>query len=170
MNVCGLGEAQDFVRASDHRVHPALELAAHDTHERNPVSMARVHVRLDLENEACETIFVGLYLFARFGCARPGRGSFFCEKAEELFDAEVAHGRPPEKRAHVAGKKALAGEHVARMLDELELFRDALEGFGADEALGPVEVGALRLHDLASVPAFGFIKNDFPRREVPRRL
>ncbi len=49
------GKAHLFARAGVRDRHVALEFPGADAHERDAVAMPRIHVRLDLENEAGES-------------------------------------------------------------------------------------------------------------------
>ena len=90
-------------RLAQPQVHDAHALAIPartDTHERYPVSMSGVHVRLDLEHKTGEAIFHGFDGAAVTG-ARQRRRRHLDKLVEQLPDPEVRergaeeHGRLP---------------------------------------------------------------------------
>ena len=83
-------------------------LARADSHKGDPVSMSRVHIRLNLKNETGHLFFSWPYL-ALFALTIQRRRRIINEFIQQLFDAEVTHRRPKEYWRLFCGKIILEG-------------------------------------------------------------
>ena len=104
------------------QLHAAFELARAQFQHGDAVAVVRVHVRLDLEDEA------GDFLFRRVDDgvdARPcsaltvfGDGAKRADRRQQLIDAVVAQRRAEQNRRHVAFQEALLFEGREAALDQ----------------------------------------------------
>jgi hypothetical protein len=133
--------------------HAALEVPARDAHEGDAVAVRRVHVRLDLEDDAGELRLVGLDDPLDRG-PRRGRRRQVDERVEHLADAEVVDRRAEEHRRLLAGEEGLPVERRRRVAQELHVDGGLLV-FGA-EALG--ELGVVEALDRLVVACCGAIR------------
>ena len=139
----GGGEAHRATGALMDDIHVALEFAGTDAEKRDAVTVFRVHVGLDLENEARELAvihrdFDGYRLrFGQPGVADPGgtntatrrRWHGVVEKTvEEELDAEIVHGGTEIDGGLLAGLHGPEVEGVAGAIEHLELFLDLVIG------------------------------------------
>ena len=110
---------QLLARADDLQPHAALEVTRGDAHERDPVAVRRVHVGLDLEDDAAELRLVGRdRALDRDAIARRRRQ--VDERVEHLADAEVVDRRAEEHRRLPAGEERRfveLGRGVAQQVD-----------------------------------------------------
>ena len=104
--------------------HALGEHARADAHERQPVAVGGVHVRLNLEDEAGE-VRVGRLHGAHIALVRGGRGGVFEEAGEERLHAEVGDGRAEEHRRERARAHLLEVEGVARHIQQLDFVHQA---------------------------------------------
>ena len=105
--------------------HALFEFAGADTHKGHSVSVVRVHVCLDLENESGEEIFIRCdYTFRGLVSLRSR-----CD-LEELFkerlDAEVRDRGSKEYRGELAGKDLIEVEGVTRHVEKLDVILQCL--------------------------------------------
>src|SRR5690349_22702457 len=77
------------------QTHAASVLARAETHEGDPVAMAGIHVRLNLEHEAAEFFLQRLDL-ALASVPRQRTRRVLGERGEQLFDAEIVDGGAEE--------------------------------------------------------------------------
>ena len=95
------GERDGLARAHELRLHAALEAAGADAHEGDAVAVVRVHVRLDLEDEARHAALVGRdeALVGLLAARRRRDGG---ERIDEVAHAEVLERRAEEDGRQVA--------------------------------------------------------------------
>ena len=85
--------------------HVLLEAPGADAQEGHAVAVLRVHVRLDLEDEAGEGLGSSARVDAgRSSVARPGGGASSMQRLEERLDAEVVERAAEEDRRDVAAR------------------------------------------------------------------
>src|SRR5207244_6957827 len=89
--------------------HVLLETARNDTHKRHPITMLRVHVRLNLEHKAGEFLVRRLHEPLRTH-ARARRRCELEEPVQKRLDAEVRQRASEEDGRELAGEKAVAIE------------------------------------------------------------
>ena len=129
----GAVHAQLFTGVLDLQLHAALEGARGHAEHGDAVAVVGVHIGLDLEDEAGDLCIAGLdgdvdggRRVAGFGrgflAGRQGLGgrSPVGDGAQQLVDAEMAQGRSPQHRRHMALKEGLAVEGLVAGLDQLE--------------------------------------------------
>ena len=98
----------------------ALRIAARaDAEERNAVAVTRVHVGLDLEDEARERR-LGRFDLANAGITRLRRRSPLHESVKNVLHAEVVHTGTEEDGALLARKELLDVERFGRTLNEFD--------------------------------------------------
>ncbi len=101
--------------------HAATVFAGANTHERDTVAMARIHVCLNLENETGQLVFIGLYpALLGFACERSGCVAY--EFVKQLFNAEVRQGGTEKHGRLPPIEIVLNLEFGTRAFDEFELF------------------------------------------------
>src|SRR5690606_21844770 len=128
--------------------------AAADAHERDPVAVRRIHVRLDLEYEAGQSRLVRAH-DARRGGARLRRRRVADERVEQLLHAEVVDRRAEEDGRLLAREIARVIERRRRAADQLDLFLERLRDRLAERVahLGGAEPRhAVRSGRAAAVP------------------
>src|ERR1700733_2738474 len=97
--------------------HVARELTGADAHERDAIAMARIHVRLDLEDESGELT-----------ACRVDAGSLDRrrrhrqELVEKELHAEVRYGASEEDRRRLAFQHRIAVELLPRAIEQLDAF------------------------------------------------
>ena len=101
---------------------PRVQLARADAHEGDAVAVVRVHVRLDLEDEA------GHLAFARIDLARRRlepvrRRREIGERVDQIADAEIAQRRAEEHRRQMPFEKGGAVEFLQTVAGEFDLLR-----------------------------------------------
>jgi hypothetical protein len=98
----------------------ALRVAAGaDAHERDAVAMARIHVGLDLEDEAAQLLLERVDL-AGGGVARQRRRRVLHERPEQLRDAEIVDGRAEEDGCLPPGQVLGVRERVRGAADQFD--------------------------------------------------
>jgi hypothetical protein len=112
--------AQLLAGAHHLQAHAALEVARGDAHEGDAVAMRRVHVGLDLEDDAAELLLVRVH-GALDGAAVARRRRQIDEGVEHLAHAEVVDGRAEEHRRLPAGEEGRAVERRRRVGEQLDL-------------------------------------------------
>ena len=118
--------------------HPLFELAAHNAQERQPVPVRRVHVGLNLKNEAAEVGRGGLHQ-TDIRLPGQGRGRDRQKRLQKRLHAEIAHSRTKEQRGQLAGQHRSLVKGIARFVQKLDLIPQTvavvllqrLFGFGA---------------------------------------
>src|SRR5258708_19621904 len=118
-----------------------------DAHERQPIAMALVHVRLDLEHEAGELRGGGIEIekLAVPAPRRPrtGRWRKLDQSPEERLDAKVVYSAAEEDRDQFAAEERGRIEGGARAVEELGGLGQFLPGVRPDRILeaGIIETG-----------------------------
>src|SRR5262245_32514562 len=103
----------------EHR-HVARETPRADAHEADAVAMARIHVRLDLEDEAGEIRALGRN---RPLVAHP-RARWWAEiekRVQENFDAEIGERRTEEDRRDLAAQEFLPAERFTGAVEQIDI-------------------------------------------------
>jgi hypothetical protein len=118
--------------AHDLEPHAALEVARGDAHEGDAVAVCRVHVGLDLEDDAAELRLVGLT--SRCIACAGRRGRQVDQRVQHLAHAEVVDRRAEEHGRLVPVEELLLVEGRRGHLHQLDVVPGVLV-FGA-EALG----------------------------------
>ena len=98
----------------------AFVLARADAHEGDAVAVLGVHVRLDLEHEACEFLLGRLH-GALVGDPRQRLRCPVDDGVQHMVDAEVAERGAEEDRGHLAAQEGVLVEFVTGALDQLQL-------------------------------------------------
>ncbi len=113
-------------------VRVALESAGADAQEGDPVAVARVHIGVNLEDEAGELVFVGQYLaLLRWAGAR--LGGDLHEAVQQLLHAKVVDGGAEKDRADGLAQVFFTLEFGVYFVDHLHLFAQFVGGVFADE-------------------------------------
>ncbi len=112
--------------------HPRLEAAGADAHEGDPIAVLRIHVRLDLEDEAGELRVGRLDLAAPVDRARQRPRRHGEEVVQERFDAEVGERRAEEHRRERPVADRLLVPRMARGLEQVEFVLQGGDGLAAD--------------------------------------
>src|SRR5690606_4373583 len=122
-----VGDANLAAEADVVQFHSGTIAARANAHERDPVAVRGIHVRLDLEDESRER---GLERIdaTRLGVARQRRRRVLDERVEQLLDAYVVDRGTAEDRRLLAREIARPIERAARAADQLDLFDDPLDG------------------------------------------
>src|SRR5690606_15195037 len=108
-------EGHDVVRAERlagaavDDAHAAPEAPRADAHERDAVTVPRIHVRLDLEDDTGEARLHGVHR-ARERAAGARRRGELDERVEHLLYAEIVDGRAEEERRLPAREEGVAVE------------------------------------------------------------
>ena len=118
-------EADRLAGAHELRLHAARQPPRADAHEGDAVAMVRVHVGLDLEDEAGHAVLVRRDE-ARVGRLRPRRRREFGERVDEVADAEILQRRAEEHRRQVPLAEGLERERPAGVLGERDLLAPSL--------------------------------------------
>ena len=114
-----VGETDFFSAALVDDLHVSLEDAGDDADEDGAVSVAGVHVGLDLEDEAGEVVCVWVDELVLADTAS-GFGGHLEEAFEHVFDAEVVHGAAEVDGHLLAGEDALEVEGFGEAVEEFD--------------------------------------------------
>ena len=111
--------AQLLADAAVRQHHVFLETARADAHERHAIAVARIHVRLNLEDEAGEPL-VGRRDNARIARPRRRRRRQIDERLQKRLEAEVRQRAAEEHRRLNAGQILLDVELRSGRADDVE--------------------------------------------------
>jgi hypothetical protein len=93
------------------QAHALGVAAGADAHERDPVAVARIHIGLDLEDEAGQLLLERVH-GARRGRARQGRRRVLDECGEQFRDAEIVDRGTEEHRRLATRQVVVVRERV----------------------------------------------------------
>ena len=119
--------------------------------------MLRIHVRLDLENEARKTGLVRVKWPSR-GRARARRRCQVDEVIEQWFQPAVGHGAAEKYGRDLTGEETLAVKGRARRLQQGHLVAQALQ-LALTQNLQQLAVVPVRLAHLAAMAAAGSVED-----------
>ena len=124
------GPGQTHVLAAAHVAHRHVpfELPAANAQKRDAIAVPRVHVGLDLEDEAAEACVGRLDPMLLGIDARCRRRSHQHERVEEQLDAEIRDRRAEEHRRHVTPQHRAAVEVCTGAFEQLELVEELAIG------------------------------------------
>ena len=114
-----------FAQPARRQLHAAFESARDLPHERDPVAVVGVHVRLDLEDEASDLVagrrdlLISRRLWTR-------RGRVFRNRLDQLGDAEILQGRSEIDRGQIAIAIGFQIKFGIADLRQFDVFREAL--------------------------------------------
>src|SRR5207237_347354 len=100
-------------------LHAAGELAGAKSHESDTISMVRVHVRLNLENE-CGHAGLGSQHGALVSRLRPRRRRQGGERIEQIADTEILECAAEKDRGHMARGKGARIQTLAGMAHQIK--------------------------------------------------
>ena len=121
-----VGHTHFFVEAHVVQAHAALILAGAQAHEGNAIAVARIHIRLNLEDEPRERLLQGIHR-ALGSCARERTGGALGKGRKQLRDPKVIDGRPKEHGRLPGGTIGLDVPGLRCALHKLDL-REKLTG------------------------------------------
>ena len=128
-------------------LNPLLEFSGANANESNAVSVARVHIRLNLENEAGEPSSRRVDLFGRHRTSSQGLRGEFHEAIKKGFQSEIGQSAAEKNRRLLAATDTALVEFGASAFEQFEPFHDALrempQGFLDFFALGFAVYGLL---------------------------
>ena len=101
-------------------LHAALELAGADPEEGDPVTVGRVHVGLDLKDEAGERLFVGRNHPGDRG-PLAGMGGIFHKGVQQLLHTKGVDGAAEKDRGLTARQVVLQVKGVGGTLQQLHI-------------------------------------------------
>ena len=126
-----VGQLHLLAAAHVEGLHAGLEAARAHPHEGHAVAVLRVHVGLDLEDEAGQLVLGRLHL-ATGGLARLRRRCVFDEKVQQWLHAEVVDARAEEHRRLPAVQVGLLVEGVAGALHQFQFVAQRGQHLRAD--------------------------------------
>ena len=151
-------QADLLAQARVEDLHVALEPAGADAQERDAIAVQRVHVRLDLEDEAGELLGIRTDDAVVHGLYGAGRRSQLHEPVQEQLDAEVRDGAAEEGRRHLAPIEPLRVERLPGQIQQLDLLPQPGElGHREDRFEGRV-LGANNRHGSGALAALGTVE------------
>ena len=145
---CGGREPHLLVETHVFVIDVAFEFARAHFHEGDTRTVVGVHVGMNLENKARESLFAGIHLTFESLC-RARTGGYLAETVQQFLHAEIVQSRPEEHRCQLSGQ---IGLHVEIGIDALQQIH-VLAQFGgiafahAVVQLGVVEVDGHALRD-----------------------
>jgi hypothetical protein len=149
MKVSALASFISFAVRTVAHLHARRVAARADAEEGDAVAVLRVHVGLDLEDEAGERRFGRLH-HAHAAVARLRRRRPVDQRLQDLAHAEVVDARAEEHRALLPARKAVEVEGRAGAADQLDVLAQLAISIGkSSSSFGVVEA----LDQLASPPA-----------------
>src|ERR1700733_4390701 len=121
----GIGNANLLAEPHVKQAHPPRVLPRAQAQERDPVAMRRIHVGLDLEDEAGQCRLERIdHPLARFPLQ--GTRGVNRERREQLLHTEVADGGAEEHRRQAPGAIGRRVESLRRSLHQLDLIIERL--------------------------------------------
>ncbi len=129
-------------------LHAGFVLAGADAEERDAVTMFRIHIGLNLEDEAAEFGFIRFnHAFA--GITRLRSRSPANERVQDVLHTEVIDTGAEEDRRLVTGKETFQGERFTSALNELDAFSDVPD-FQREQLIEPRVIQSLNNFDIVA--------------------
>ena len=119
------GEFHLFAAAHVQEILVTFERAGADLQEGDAVAVVRIHVGVDLEDEACHFLLGRLH-DPGFGRRRARRGGDADETLQQLLHAEIIDRRAEEDRGQLSPQVSVAVESVVHAFDQFGVFAQLL--------------------------------------------
>ncbi len=129
-----VGDHHIFAGAHLTQLHAFFIFTGNHAHKGDAVAVFRVHVRLNLEHETGELLFLRGH-GTHVGRARHRRGCPGDQPTEHMIDAEVTQRGAEKDRRDIAAQEQLAIELVRRAFNQLQLFAQLRRQLFADRAV-----------------------------------